>query len=139
MSDLDEECGDAVVATDWDDPERCPFCGAALADPGAGFIDHVEESEPCKLGFERWCENVSGEWRGNRHPRPQHVPLSEFLADHGIDKDGFEGDAPDEICSYCWSNTRETIGKDQERVSYNGSHTHYSLPRFAQCRAWIQH
>ena len=68
MSDLDKGCEDAVVATaeatDWDDPERCPFCGAALADPGAGFIDHVEESEPCKLGFERWRENVSGEWSG---------------------------------------------------------------------------
>jgi hypothetical protein len=53
---------------------------------------------------------------GNRHPRPQHVSLSKFLADHDIDKDGLEGDAPDEICSYCWSNTREAVGKKQERA-----------------------
>ncbi|MDL0145240.1 hypothetical protein PNP83_09475 [Halobacterium salinarum] len=33
---------------------------------------------------------------GNRHPRPRHVPVLEFLADNDIDKDGFEGDAPDE-------------------------------------------
>jgi len=50
---------------------------------------------------------------GNRHPRPQHVPVSEFLADLDIDNDRFEGDVPDEICSYCWANTRETIGKAQ--------------------------
>jgi hypothetical protein len=69
---LDAEDESAVVeaaeATDWDDPERCPFCGAALADPGAGFITHIEESEPCKLGFEQWRENVvgdvGGEWGG---------------------------------------------------------------------------
>jgi len=53
---------------------------------------------------------------GNRHPRPRHVPLSEFLADHDIDKESFEGDAPDEICSYCWSNTQETVGKAEERA-----------------------
>nr|WP_256737034.1 hypothetical protein [Haloferax volcanii] len=52
--------------------------------------------------------------RGNRHPRPQHVSLSEFAAHHDINKAGFEGDAPDEICSYCWSNTREAVGKEQD-------------------------
>ncbi len=53
---------------------------------------------------------------GNRHPRPQHVPVSEFLADPDIDKDGLEGDAPDEICSYCWSNTREAVGNEQDQA-----------------------
>jgi len=52
---------------------------------------------------------------GNRHPRPQHVSLSEFLTNHDIDKEGLEGDAPDEICSYCWSNIRDTIETDQDR------------------------
>jgi len=52
---------------------------------------------------------------GNRHPRPQHVPVSEFLAAHDIDKDGFEGDAPGEICAYCWSNTQEAVEEAKER------------------------
>jgi hypothetical protein len=54
--------------------------------------------------------------RGNRHPRPQHVPVSEFLAGLDIDKDGFEGDAPDEICSYCWSNTRGAVGTERDQT-----------------------
>jgi len=53
---------------------------------------------------------------GNRHPRPQYIPVSEFLTDQDIDKDGFEGDAPDEICSYCWSNMRDSVGKAQEQA-----------------------
>ena len=53
--------------------------------------------------------------RGHRHPRPQRVPFFEFISHHDIDKEGFEGDAPGEICSYCWSNTREAVEKDQGR------------------------
>jgi predicted transcriptional regulator len=64
----EETVVEAAEATDWNDPERCPFCGTALDDPGAGFVDHTEESEPCKLGFEEWRENVAGdiggEWGG---------------------------------------------------------------------------
>lgn len=52
----------------WDDPERCPFCGSLLADGGAGFIDHTDESPSCKAAFDRWREQVSGdvvgEWTG---------------------------------------------------------------------------
>jgi hypothetical protein len=59
---------EAAEATDWDDPDVCPFCGTRLVDGGAGFIDHIEESEPCRLGFEEWRENVAGdvggEWSG---------------------------------------------------------------------------
>jgi DNA-directed RNA polymerase specialized sigma subunit len=69
---LDAEDEDTVLeaaeATDWDDPERCPFCGATLTDPGVGFVEHIEESETCNLGFEQWRENVAGdvggEWSG---------------------------------------------------------------------------
>jgi hypothetical protein len=59
---------EAAEATDWDDPDACPFCGAHLVDGGAGFVDHIAESEPCRLGFEQWRENVAGdvggEWGG---------------------------------------------------------------------------
>lgn len=53
---------------DWDNPDYCPFCGAALADGGAGFIDHVDENPECKRRFDAWRERVSddigGEWSG---------------------------------------------------------------------------
>ncbi|WP_254840080.1 hypothetical protein [Natronomonas marina] len=52
--------------------------------------------------------------RGNRSPRGRQVPFAEFADHHDIDKTGFKGDAPDEICSYCWSNTREAVEKDQQ-------------------------
>jgi hypothetical protein len=52
--------------------------------------------------------------RGNRHPGDKRVPFAEFVSHHDINKAGFEGDAPDEICSYCWSNTREAVEKDQQ-------------------------
>lgn len=59
---------EAAEAIDWDDPEACPFCGTHLVDGGAGFVDHIEGSEPCRLGFEQWRENVAGdvggEWSG---------------------------------------------------------------------------
>jgi len=64
----EEAVVEAAEGTDWDDPETCPFCGAHLVDGGAGFIDHIEESEPCRLGFEEWRENIAGdvggEWGG---------------------------------------------------------------------------
>lgn len=50
--------------TEWDDPHRCPFCGAALADAGAGFIEHVESSESCAVSFARWRAGIAGDIRG---------------------------------------------------------------------------
>ncbi|WP_435094956.1 hypothetical protein [Halorubrum sp. N11] len=52
--------------------------------------------------------------RGNRYPGDKRVTFEEFVSHHDIDKAGFEGDAPDAICSYCWSNTREAVEKDQD-------------------------
>ena len=52
----------------WNDPETCPFCGAALSDGGQGFIDHVEASPACMGSFDDWREqitdDVGGEWSG---------------------------------------------------------------------------
>ncbi|NHN47879.1 hypothetical protein G9464_09745 [Halostella sp. JP-L12] len=59
---------EAVAETDWDDPDRCPFCGAALADGGAGFMDHVEGNDDCRQRFGEWRDAISGdvggEWGG---------------------------------------------------------------------------
>ena len=52
----------------WDDPDFCPFCGTALTDGGAGFMDHIEEANVCRQRFEEWRENIAGdvggEWGG---------------------------------------------------------------------------
>ena len=52
----------------WGDPDRCPFCGDVVASPGAGFIDHIEESEDCEAEFATWRDRVSddivGGWAG---------------------------------------------------------------------------
>ncbi|GGM54371.1 hypothetical protein J2752_000632 [Halarchaeum rubridurum] len=60
MTDVDP------VDVDWDDPQECPWCGADIADGGAGFMDHIEANPECEEAFEAWRENVAddvgGEW-----------------------------------------------------------------------------
>jgi hypothetical protein len=52
----------------WEDPDACPFCGAALTDGGAGFVDHADANPDCLARFEEWRANVGadigGEWSG---------------------------------------------------------------------------
>jgi hypothetical protein len=50
--------------TSWADPESCPFCDAALASPGAGFVDHVADHPDCARRFEDWRDCVGGDVRG---------------------------------------------------------------------------
>ncbi len=52
----------------WSNPNVCPFCGTELADPGAGFVDHLTDSNDCKDGFEMWrgniADDIAGGWSG---------------------------------------------------------------------------
>jgi hypothetical protein len=50
--------------TTWTGTEHCPFCDADLPDPGAGFIDHLDDSEACEEGFDVWRANVADDVRG---------------------------------------------------------------------------
>ncbi|APX95871.1 DUF7501 family protein [Natronorubrum daqingense] len=56
------------TTADWTNPIHCPFCGTELESPGAGFVDHIEESDDCKQSFDHWRENITGdlagEWAG---------------------------------------------------------------------------
>lgn len=58
----------ANTPSNWSDTSSCPFCGAELASPGAGFVDHIAESPECDAGFTNWKDNVAGdlggEWSG---------------------------------------------------------------------------
>jgi len=42
------------------------------------------------------------------------MSLSEYAAERGVDEIDFDSDAPEEMCSYCWSNTREMLAKQAE-------------------------
>ncbi|WP_431357802.1 DUF7501 family protein [Haloarcula marina] len=45
-------------------PGLCPFCGTALRDGGAGFMEHIETADTCRERFEAWLENISGDMEG---------------------------------------------------------------------------
>ena len=55
-------------SSQWDNPDRCPFCGASLVDGGGGFMDHIEEEPVCGDRFDAWIErireDIGGEWSG---------------------------------------------------------------------------
>ena len=88
---------------------------------GTGTVAHIidmdadqDETDP------RFSLDISGPGekmcsRGNRHPGDKRVSFAEFTSHRGIDKVGFEGATPDEICSYCWSNTRKEVETEQEQ------------------------
>jgi hypothetical protein len=52
------------ATTTWSDNDICPFCSVELTDPGAGFIDHIDDSAECEAGFDEWRTNVAGDVRG---------------------------------------------------------------------------
>ena len=74
--------------------------------------DQAETNSRFSLGLSSPGEKMCS--RGNRHPGDKRVPFAEFVSTHDLDKAGFEGDAPDQLCSYCWSNTREAVETEQD-------------------------
>lgn len=46
------------------EPIECPFCGATVASPGAGFVTHIEAEPACRESFETWRDRVSEDMRG---------------------------------------------------------------------------
>ncbi len=89
---------------------------------GSGTVAHIIDTEAGRSEAENQPllgPSASGEKmcsRGYRHHTDQRVSFAELSTAHGIDKTDFEGAAPDEICSYCWSNTREALEKEQEQA-----------------------
>ena len=82
-----------IIDTDSDESETAP--GVSFSFSGSG---------------RKMCS------RGYRDFRSQQLPFSVFVDEHNIDKSAFEGDAPDEICSYCWSNTIEELQTDDAQA-----------------------
>jgi hypothetical protein len=87
---------------------------------GSGTVAHIIDTDTEQAQTDSRFSlgpTTSGEKmcsRGYRHHTDQRVSFADFVEYHDIEKGGFEGDAPDEVCSYCWSNTRDTIEKDEQ-------------------------
>ena len=85
---------------------------------GSGTVAHIIDQTETESHFP-FGRSIGGKKmcsRGYRDIRFQQVPVSDFMTHHDIDNEGFEGDAPDEICSYCWSNTIKAVGTNQSRA-----------------------
>lgn len=79
-----------------------------------GTVDHIVDLEADTadrttlvagrgLPGEKLCS------RSSRFPGSDHVELPDYAEWNDLDRTSFEGSAPDEICSYCWSNVKETV------------------------------
>ena len=73
-----------------------------------GTVDHIVdlEADPAsgpsyssrrELPGEKLCN------RSTRSPTSEYITLRDYADWKGFDKTAFEGDAPDQVCSYCWT------------------------------------
>ena len=73
-----------------------------------GTVDHIVdlEADPAsgpsyssrrELPGEKLCN------RSTRSPASEYITLRDYADWKGFDKTVFEGDAPDQVCSYCWT------------------------------------
>ena len=73
-----------------------------------GTVDHIVdlEADPAsgpsyssrrELPGEKLCD------RSTRSPASEYITLRDYADWKGFDKTAFEGDAPDQVCSYCWT------------------------------------
>jgi len=53
-----------MTTTTWSDPNHCPFCDGELESPGAGFVDHLDDSSDCEADFETWQSRIAGDVPG---------------------------------------------------------------------------
>ncbi|EMA50527.1 hypothetical protein C448_01374 [Halococcus morrhuae DSM 1307] len=87
-----------------------------------GTVDHIVdlEAEPVDrtpysprrdLPGEKLCD------RSTRSPASEYIELPDYADWKGLDKPAFDGDAPDEVCSYCWTDVLTEIEREEQFVS----------------------
>lgn len=87
-----------------------------------GTVDHIVdlEADPAsgpsyssrrELPGEKLCN------RSTRSPASEHIDLQDYADWKAFDKTAFEGDAPDEVCSYCWNEVVERIERVEQHAS----------------------
>ncbi|HVL86754.1 MAG TPA: hypothetical protein VM681_01905 [Candidatus Thermoplasmatota archaeon] len=44
--------------------DACMFCGGHIADPGLGFLVHLDGKPSCRAQHEEWKERLQEDWGG---------------------------------------------------------------------------
>jgi len=99
------------------DAELDTFKRMVADDQLDAFEEIVSENDPYeallalnwRIPGELLCGHGSKTYATNLHS------LSEYAVEQGIDDIDFEGDAPEAMCSHCWSQIREMLGKEADR------------------------
>jgi len=123
------------------DAELDTFKRMVADDQLDAFEEIVSENDPYeallalnwRIPGELLCGHGSKTYATNLHS------LSEYAVEQGIDDIDFEGDAPEGMCSHCWSQIREMLGKEadskQEGVASRIGTAGYRLRWKQKCRA----
>ncbi|MDZ5812950.1 hypothetical protein U4E84_16540 [Halorubrum sp. AD140] len=87
-----------------------------------GTVDHIVDLEADSADGSPYAprQDLPGEKlcdRSTRSPASEYITLRDYADWKGFDKTAFEGDAPDEVCSYCWTAVVEHAkrGEQHER------------------------
>jgi hypothetical protein len=114
-----EEYSDHILDTADADPdaELDTFKRMVADDQLDAFEEIVSENDPYEaLLALNW--RIPGELlcgHGSRTYATNLRSLSEYAGEQGIDDIDFEGDAPEGMCSHCWSKIQEMLGEEAER------------------------
>jgi len=113
-----EEYADHILDTADADPEKEleEFKWMVADDELDAFEEIVSENDPYeallalnwRLPGELMCGHGSKTYATNLQS------LSEYTAQQGLDDIDFERDAPEGMCSHCWSKIKEMLGKEAE-------------------------
>ena len=87
-----------------------------------GTVDHIVdlEADPASGPSYRSRREFPGEKlcdRSTRSPTSEYIDLQDYADWKAFDKNAFEGAAPDEICSYCWSEVVQRIERIEQHAS----------------------
>jgi hypothetical protein len=87
-----------------------------------GTVDHIVDLEADSADRSSYAprQALPGEKlcvRSTRSPASEYITLQDYADWRGFDKTAFDGDAPDEVCSYCWTAVVEHAkrGEQHER------------------------
>jgi hypothetical protein len=90
-----------------------------------GTVDHVVDLEADSTGKSPYASrrDLPGEKlcdRSTRSPASEYITLRDYADWKGFDKTAFEGDAPEEVCSYCLTAVVEHTERGEQHERDDG-------------------
>lgn len=87
-----------------------------------GTVDHIVDldAEPAERSRYSPRRHLPGEKlcdRSTRSPASEYIELPDYADWKDLDKTAFDGDAPDEVCSYCWADVLAEIERGEQHTS----------------------